>query len=80
MDIEKVADALFDDYVCGQEPAIGTIMDTLEASDRWHDLADGMRAAYYRENESRQDKALRVLRAYERFMDDICERIAKDGE
>lgn len=77
MDIEKAANTLFDDYVYGLEPQVGNVHDMLDASDRWQDVIEALRASYYRQGETRAEKAERVLRAYEVAMDDVCLRIAE---
>lgn len=76
--IADASDALFDDYHQGQGEAIDEIKDTLEASDKWQDLAEDLRKAYWRKGESRADKYERVCKAYESFMADLCNEVAKD--
>lgn len=71
------ADELFNDFASGQGEAIDEIMDMLEDSDRWQDVIEALRASYYRQGETRAEKAERVLRAYEVAMDDVCYRIAE---
>lgn len=75
---EKAANALFDDYVYGLEPQVGSVHEMLDASDRWQDVVEALRASYCRPDpDPRYEKAMRVLRAYEVAMDDVCLRIAE---
>lgn len=77
--IADASDALFDDFHEGQGEAIDEIMDTLEASDRWHDLIEQLRKAYKLEGHDRQQQRERMFKAYESFMADLCQDTAKDG-